>query len=468
MIQTIGYRNWRYWLLLASLSCIAIATLNPFKVEIPPGFSSQYIVENFNFGSSLKDYWQNILLFIPWGIGLGAIAKQKKDSLGLCLLICFLVSGILSMMVELSQIFLPTRISNVTDIICNSLGGSVGGILFWWHDNILDFLVALFTRRKNFLNLKFLIKAIAIYCFIVSVSMVILASSVNLSNWNDHYHLAIGNETTGDRPWHGFINSVYISDQAFGQPEIIQAFEQTESFFAQQRSLTTAINFSDLQPEYVDQSKTIAELVWQNKSQLISTFSKAEAAQNGRIYQYLGISLGDRWLKSKTAATNLNKQLKKTGNFSLFLTVATQDLRQTGPGRIVALSNGIYAQNLIVAQENQDLVIRLRTPITGDNANQPTFVVPDIFDDYNFHQILLIFVNKELSVYVDNNKPTYEFKFNLYNSYLSYLPWNIHNWTVNLKDFRLLKYQIGFYLVVCAPLIGLIGLIVLDLQQQHD
>lgn len=468
MSRTLGYRNWRNWLLLASLSCIAVATLNPFRFELPLGFSSQFIVENFNFGSSLKDYWQNILLFIPWGIGLGAIATQRKHSLGFCLLLCFLISGIVSSLVELSQLFLPTRISNLTDIICNSLGGSIGGILFWWRSNILDFLVAVFTKRKNFLSIKFLITTISIYCLIVSASIGILATSVNLSNWNDHYYLAIGNEMTGDRPWHGFINSVYISDHAFEQPEVIQAFEQTENFFAQKRKLITAINFFDLQSEYIDQSKTIAELVWQRSSQLISTFSEVQTFQPGRIYQYLGVSLGDRWLKSKTAATNLNTQLKKTGNFSLFLTVATQDLRQTGPARIVALSDGIYAQNLIVAQEHQNLVIRLRTPITGDNSNQPTFIVPDVFNDYNFHQILLTFVNKELRIYIDSYEQTYGFKFNLYNSFLSYLPWNIHNWTVNLKDFKLLKYQISFYLVVLIPLILLIGAIVFNIQQQND
>jgi len=136
MSQTLGYRNWRYWLLLASLSCIAIATLSPFEFELPPGLSVQYIIENFKFGSSVKDYWQNMLLFMPWGISLGAIAQQRKFRLEFCLLLCLLISGVLSSIVELSQMFLPTRISNLTDIICNSLGGGIGGILFCWRSNI--------------------------------------------------------------------------------------------------------------------------------------------------------------------------------------------------------------------------------------------------------------------------------------------------------------------------------------------
>jgi len=302
---------------------------------------------------------------------------------------------------------------------------------------------------------------------VVSLSIGILATSVNLSNWNDNYFLAIGNETTGDRPWHGYINSLYISDYAFSEPDISQTFEQTENFFAQKRNLTTAINFSDLLPAYMDQSENIAELVWQQRAKLISTSSKVQESQNGRIYQYLGISLGDRWLRSKDAATKLNKRLKETGELSLFMIAAAQDLEQTGPARIVALSDGIYAQNLIVAQERKNLVIRLRTPITGDNPNQPTFIIPGVFDDYNFHQILLTFAHKELKVHIDSEDQIYKFKFNLSNSFVSYLPWDIHNWTVNLKDFRLLKYQVGFYLVVFLPLILLIGAIVLNLRQQN-
>ena len=465
MSRNLSYKNWGYWILLASLSCIAIATLRPFEFKLPPDFSVQYIVDNFNFGSSIKDYWQNILLFLPWGIGLGTIAKQKKYSVGLCFLLFCLASGLLSSVVELSQFFMLPRTSNPSDIICNSLGGIIGGILFCWRQSIIQFLVAVFTRRRDLLTIRFLIIAITSYCFGVFLLIGVLATSVNLSNWNDDYYLAIGNETTGDRSWHGFINSLYISDQAFSQPEISQAFEETENFFAQKPKLSTALDFSNLQPNYFDQSQTIAKLEWQHLAKLISTLPEAQLSQNGRIFQYLGVSLGDRWLKSTDAATSLNKQLKKTGEFSLFVIVATQDIMQTGPARIVALSDGAYAQNLIVAQEKRDLIFRLRTPITGDNPNQPTFVLPDIFDDYGFHQILFTFAHKELKAYIDGIEQTYKFKFNFYNSFHSFLPWEIHNWTVNLKEFSILKYQIGFYLVFLVPLVLMLGGVVWNLEQ---
>ena len=67
MNKIIGNRRWVYLLLIASLSLIIAATISPFNFVIPEGFSWEFIVEKFKFGSTIKDYLQNNLLFIPLG-----------------------------------------------------------------------------------------------------------------------------------------------------------------------------------------------------------------------------------------------------------------------------------------------------------------------------------------------------------------------------------------------------------------
>ena len=196
----IGYRRWGLLLLLASLSCICAATISPFNFVLPEGFSWQFIIEEFNFVSSVKDYLQNILLFIPLGISLGIILIPTQQKIGMILCIIFFTSALLSTSVELTQFLLPSRVSNLTDIIYNSLGGILGGVLYYWRTHIIHFFSGVLTANLHKLSLKSLLVAIVSYCTLIVFGIWVLSISVNLTNWDEDYYLAIGNEVTGDRP----------------------------------------------------------------------------------------------------------------------------------------------------------------------------------------------------------------------------------------------------------------------------
>ncbi len=457
MNQIFSSKSWGYLLLAASLFCIFIATLSPFELVTPEGFSVSYIIEKFNFGSSLKDYWQNILLFIPLGISLFIITANKHRNIWLILIVCCLVSAVISTAIELTQLFLPTRVSNLTDIIFNTCGGCVGGIIYLWRKNIIQFFAGILTGNRHKLSLKSLLTAIAIYCSIVILAIWVLLNSINLLNWDDDYYLAIGNEVTGDRPWHGSINSVYICDRALNQSEVIQAFEDRNSFLSPLSSLITSFSFTDLQEYYQDKNQNTPDLKLSKSPQAEIKGDKNKQTEDNIIYQNLGILLNkNQWLKTKDSAVFLNKRLKQTNEFSFFLTVASRDLQQTGPARIISLADSTIAQNIIIGQSEKNLSLRLRTPTTGSSANQPHFVVPNVFDNYGFHQILVTFADKKLSAYIDYPKNLYSFKFDVYNSSLSYLPWNRPGWNINLAEFNNLKYKLGFCIVVFSPLAILI------------
>jgi len=126
---------WRNIWLIASLSAIVAATISPFNFTIPTGFSYEYILDKFRFGSTLKDYWQNILLFLPFGISLAvAILRQRLVNRPIAIAIISVTSILLSSTIEMTQLLLPSRVSNLSDIICNSLGGILGGIIYFWRD----------------------------------------------------------------------------------------------------------------------------------------------------------------------------------------------------------------------------------------------------------------------------------------------------------------------------------------------
>lgn len=455
MNKIIGDRTWGYLLLIASLSCIFAATLSPFEFVIPEGFSGQFIIQEFNFGSSIKDYLQNILLFIPLGISLGVIITPIRQQFWIILIFSILVSAILSTTIELTQFFLIPRVSNLTDIIYNSLGGALGVILYYWRINIIRFIIAILTGNLKRLSLKVLLLTIGGYCSIVILGILLLLISVNLNNWDNDYYLAIGNEVTGDRPWNGNINSLYICDRSLDESQVTKGFKYKDDFFAQLPSLITSLVFFEQQNFYQDRSQHVPNLSWQNILSLSknnNSLYQVVANRNNEKNQDKTILVNhEHWLRTEDSAFLLNKKIKNANEFTLSLIVATNKIDQRGPARIMALSGDIYAQNMTIGQEGRDLNFRLRTPITGNNPTHPEFIIPNIFTDHNLHQILITYAQKKLTFYIDKPDNQYSFKFNLFTSFFVYFPWDKKRWKINLEDFNILKYQLLFYTIIIVP-----------------
>jgi glycopeptide antibiotics resistance protein len=455
--------RWGYLLFIASLAAIIFATISPFNFQIPAGFSGQFILQEFKFASSVKDYWQNILLFMPLGIGLAMMFAPKQLSTSAILIVVCLASILISSAVEITQFCLPSRVSNVTDIICNSLGGTLGGILYFWRSQIIQLLIGIVCRDFERLSLKSLLRAIACYCFLVMVLIWALAVNVNLSNWDDNFHLTIGNEVTGDRPWNGQISDLYISDRGLNPSEVQQIFKAADVFLAQSSDLVTSIKFANGKNYYQDRSHHLAHLVWQGLSASSQIEPINQSAENTGI-----LVNSKQWLQTTKPAVALHQKLKNTGEFSLYLAVSSNDPQQFGPARIVTLSEGVNSQNLVIGQKGKDLKFRLRSPITGRNATQPSFLVPRVFEHQDLCQILVIFAHKKLDFYVNNPQNKYSFEFTPANSFLSYLPWERKNWIINLEKFQPVKAQMLFYTIIMIPLIVLAGYLLVLLRRTQN
>jgi hypothetical protein len=80
----------------------------------------------------LKDIVTNILGFIPFGFFLPACLRRRKPYSNFSLfLLSILIAGCLSLFIELTQVYLPTRSSQLTDVITNILGAAIGAALFF-------------------------------------------------------------------------------------------------------------------------------------------------------------------------------------------------------------------------------------------------------------------------------------------------------------------------------------------------
>ena len=462
--------SWGYFLFIASVVAISIATISPFNFVIPHDLLKDMFVNSFHGSTNIKDYVRNILLFVCFGVACAKIVTDRKRQIRQVLILSFLISAIFSLGIELVQILLPSRVSSISDITCNGFGGLLGSALYCWRQDFHELIRGTLTSNYRQINLKFLGTIILGYIATIICGWFLLINSINLNNWNKNAYLAIASEVTGQVFWRGYITSLYICDRAIERSQVSEAFEETHSFFSQSPDLVTSFLFSDYQTYYLDSNAQTPNLHWEQKlSSKKTILSPSHLTKNTNV-----LTINEQIHNNKTVlfhkrnslisaapATKLNQHIRATQEFTLSVILATKKLKQVGPSRIISLGDNIYSHNMMLGQEDSNLVFRLRTPTTGEKATQPDFYIPNFFQDTDLHQILITFADRQLSFYVDNPDRQYVFIFEPSTLSKLFLPLAFKRWNINLTNFNLLRSKIAFYSLVATPLAILICIFVL-------
>ncbi len=456
------FGNWlAYLLAIASLICIVTATVYPFNFVVPQNVSIKTIFSQFERSSNLKDYANNIILFIPWGFSLAWILPRKKLTYLGILIIAIITSFGISLSVEFLQYFLPQRISNFTDVTTNTIGGGVGTFLYWWRKKFCYFIHSLISKNHQKLTYKSVGLVLIGYFVFINLIIASLLFSVNLGNWDNDFPLVIGNEATGDRPWNGRIESLNLSDRALTRTEIQAAFQEDQAFWSQSDSVIASYIFSQSEPSqennFANLIGTQPKLVWQQKSlkQSVSNSGDRSITVNR-----------DRWLITPESASIINQKLQQTNQFTLSAIIATNEIKQPNYPRIISISGNPFYRNFTIAQDHENLLLRLRTPITGENGNEPELLISNIFNDVQFHHLIVTFDSNNLNIYVDSLKRKYSFTFAPEITFWSYFPIIVPSWQVNLSHLEKILYPLAFYSVLFIPL-GFLGGILLSLLNRQ-
>ena len=189
------------------------------------------------------------------------------------------------------------------------------------------------------------------------------------------------------RGWEGNISELNITNQALSQNQVKQVFSQSNNFPTQGDSLIASYDFTGQAP-YKDKAGKQPDLLWQGES----------TTQNeNQVF----IS-PNRWLQTATPVESLSESIRKTSEFTISTILTTTNTEQTGPARIISLSNDSFRRNFTLGQQASDLVFRVRTPLTGANAADVKLEVPNVFKDAKPHQIVITYSKSSLIIYVDN------------------------------------------------------------------
>ena len=428
-----------------SLGIILYLTLLPFNFAIPYNLSINYIVEIFQQATNINDIIVNIILFMPFGLSLTAFFASKSHFFIKILVTVFFLTCCLSLTVEILQIFLISRHSTLSDIVCNSLGGLLGGCCF-------VFLKRL--DRQAYLELPFLailkqpgtrLKGLSIlwlsYFLLLSFLIIGVRESNKLNNWSTHFHLMVGNEALGDRPWQGEISSFCIAKDALAPRQvwaILKSNNFCEVLARQSHSSIAAYVFNKASNSYVDLSS--------NSANLDSQATEIKVTKNKSI-----IIDRKNWLKTRFPVTKLNTEISQSSQFTILTQIATSSLQQEGPARIITVSYNHLWRNFTVAQWRNALIFRLRTPLTDTNGKKPEFRLNNVFNNTESQKIAISYDGVNLRFYRENNN---EFK-SLYLGLEATLFWTIFSpiaqrMSLNVDNNWL--YTLVYYGFIFAPL----------------
>ena len=184
-------------------------------------------------------------------------------------------------------------------------------------------------------------------------------------DWNTTYPLVIANETDGSRPWLGEIRYVGIYDRALDLKEISSASVRQRGF-----------GESGLLAGY-DFTHAGAAEVWPQGS-LRSRDLVVRIPPNCIWEDHGGIVLKEGTvLTTRGLASGLTKAISSSGAFSVEAWIRPANRGQTGPARIVGISDSIWRRNFTLGEEDSSAVFRVRNETNGPNGADQELEVKD-------------------------------------------------------------------------------------------
>ena len=112
----------------------------------------------------------------------------------------------------------------------------------------------------------------------------------------------------------------------------------------------------------------------------------------------LDLSSGAAFVKD--AGAYISEACSKSHQMTLEAYITPKDLKQTGPARIITLSGNTSERNFTVGQEKERLVLRLRTPLSGDNGSIPEITLAQLEAGKSVH-LLVSYAPGRLVCYID-------------------------------------------------------------------
>jgi hypothetical protein len=273
-------------------------------------------------------------------------------------------SLLLCLILEIGQIFEPSRHPRFIDLAVNSIGLAMG------HLSVpalrrLNRGSWLTTEHKPKVRSIWLRRGLLVGWGLSWCTVILLPGRfVTLDEWDSSYKLFIGNEKSGDRPWAGELLYAAIYDRALGPREVEQKFrrhgfeERTMSGLSP--TPLAAYDFTQADQHTVTPTGSVPT------SNLRIDLPPGSSWRDGGTP---GLVLRGELLATRGPAGALSAAIAANDAFSVEVWIRPANLSQSGPARIIGISDSILSRNFTLSQEEDGLVFRVRNRFNGPNGS---------------------------------------------------------------------------------------------------
>ena len=430
---------------IAGILFVIWATLYPIGAKFYLGkFSFSRFATELTFSSDLiVDLTINVVLFMPFGFGLACLLSRRKWRTAASTVTTVLAGGGLSLTVEIAQIWLPSRQPALNDVLMNSSGAWLGLVCFRRCGiPILDLTARLAAKFNTHLSFGTVMVGFVGYTVVALLVSLSLLRGVRLSGWEPTFPLILGNELTGQRPWHGTLSELHIANRAVTKTEAARLFALEAPSAVLGEGLVASYELTG-GGDYHDQTGNLAALTWRGPPP--------------NALDALGVPLSsEHWLVTTEPASILAQKLVESSQFTLITTVTSAGSQQW-ESRIVSMSKDLSNRNFTLGQNARDLFLRFRTPVTGPNAMTPLLIVPEIFAETMPHRLVISYDAVGVQIYIDGLERSYSVALTPEVTFFHYLLgtwwWRLYPHSSSVMAYTLLYY--GFVFIPTGWLLAL-------------
>ena len=356
---------------------LLVFTLSPFTFSMDSSCSlSCLLAQKFDLHSvfwriPLWDAISNILLFVPFGFLFVSLPGVRDHSFMTKLFLAGASVCLMSIILEVVQLFLP-RFPSAVDIFLNIVGGITGVLISTWFYTPISRVM-----YRWWLNLQ--TSPMLSYFLVVYILGLLWINSVpfhlghEFSNWDHSFPLHIGNEGTLDRPWLGSLFLLAMYDRALSQQEI------QVNWMAGSRLESSKKRVGDGLVVFYDFSEGSGAVVHDRSFSEVPLDLQIRDMDRIKWLRPNGIELFSSTIISSLEPADklFDSPLHKRSSLTVEAWFSPAQLDQIGPARIVSYSVDPKNRNFTLGQAKRNIVSRIRTPVSGLNGTTPQLETTD-------------------------------------------------------------------------------------------
>jgi glycopeptide antibiotics resistance protein len=422
--------SWSNRVLLLSLAGIFFLTLYPFRFAHAQSarFLFPFSLNGWGKSFHVVDIFLNILLFVPFGFGLGEKLRERGRSKTAALLISYLCGALLSYFVEFLQIYIPPRDSGWGDVVTNSAGALLGAAMF---ESVGGAIVPWFSKQEqkleSWLSLPKIGVFVALYAGFWCVLAGPLQKQTRLTNWKSDSFIAIGKSASlrAGPAWTGRIFRIDLWNGAVA-PEQARKITGSSAVEGEPAGPLATYQLSGPGP-FQDTRQALPSLDW--------ALRPSFAASEGAVFD------GRSWLISVQPAPTLVNSIENSEQFALRVICHTAASPPTD-ARILSLSSPSGSENLALSQLGSALAFWYRNPLSMRRARM-TWTAPGVFAPDQTRNLLLSFDGTAVSLFVDGRDYGHPYEFGPGVALAHYVR--------HIKAEELPGYSYIFYVIIFFP-----------------